>query len=280
MPNLQELIEIFEYGHTFRIRIWCNNETAQILKLDFLHRIHSSPLCVYIKSSSEGIKSCVRCKKCAEYLAHGGPFDGICSHGLYEAVQPVISNGRHTATVYIGNMLKNPEESEERLKKSCENCGLSFVRAKELLYQAESVYDSGIIKKTAEVIAAAVSEELEKHTRSAGNAFPEPVKHIIDNMLYGNLPVTISGSARELGYNVKYLGRLFKKHTGMSFNEYSNRLKLQTAADLLCDGNIKIIDAALAAGFNDVTYFNRIFRREYGATPSEYRKSHNKTNKK
>lgn len=147
MLNLQELLDTFEYGHKFRIRIWCNNETAQILELDFPRRIHSSPLCDYIKSSSEGMKSCVRCKKCTEYLVHRSGTDGVCVHGLYEIVQPVISNGRHTATVYIGNMVDNQSESELKLRKSCEKYGLSFSKAKALLYKAECEFDPDIIKK-------------------------------------------------------------------------------------------------------------------------------------
>lgn len=278
MLNLQELLDTFEYGHKFRIRIWCNNETAQILELDFPRRIHSSPLCDYIKSSSEGMKSCVRCKKCTEYLVHRSGTDGVCVHGLYEIVQPVISNGRHTATVYIGNMVDNQSESELKLRKSCEKYGLSFSKAKALLYKAECEFDPDIIKKTAEIIADTASEKLERHTLLHGNAMPEPISHLMDNLLYSNSPMTINSAAKELGYNVKYLGRLFKQHTGISFNEYHNRLKLQAAANLLCDGNIKIIDAALESGFNDVTYFNRIFHKEYGMTPSEYRKNYFKKN--
>ena len=37
MLNLQELLDTFEYGHKFRIRIWCNNETAQFFLAIGMH---------------------------------------------------------------------------------------------------------------------------------------------------------------------------------------------------------------------------------------------------
>ena len=70
--------------------------------------------------------------------------------------------------------------------------------------------------------------------------------------------------------NEKYMGRLFIKEMHMSFHEYCLLLKLQKAEALLFGTKDKIIDIALACGFDNISYFNRTFKKQYGMSPSEY----------
>ena len=71
--------------------------------------------------------------------------------------------------------------------------------------------------------------------------------------------------------NAQYIGRLFKSETGMSFGEYCNGLRLEKATRLLVDRNKKIIDIATECGFENVTYFNRLFKKRYGVSPMKWR---------
>ena len=59
----------------------------------------------------------------------------------------------------------------------------------------------------------------------------------------------------------------------MSFTEYLNQKRLETASVMLLKPDASIADVAVACGYPTVTYFNRIFRKFRGMTPSEYRKS-------
>jgi AraC-like DNA-binding protein len=59
---------------------------------------------------------------------------------------------------------------------------------------------------------------------------------------------------------------------GASFSVRLNELRLRKAADLLaCGGNPRISEVAFACGFNDLSYFNRCFRRRFGLTPTAAR---------
>jgi len=63
----------------------------------------------------------------------------------------------------------------------------------------------------------------------------------------------------------------------MSFTERVMELRLQKAHALLAGAahrRLKIIDIAYACGFGDLSYFNRVFRRRYGDTPSAVRMRH------
>ena len=65
--------------------------------------------------------------------------------------------------------------------------------------------------------------------------------------------------------------RQFKIHAGRTFSEFLNRLRLQTACRELEESERGILETALACGFTQVSFFNRIFRRQHRCSPSEYR---------
>jgi AraC-like DNA-binding protein len=76
-----------------------------------------------------------------------------------------------------------------------------------------------------------------------------------------------------LGITPRYV-HLLLEETGKSFTHHVLERRLEKAAALLRDpqwSNSKIADIAAEAGFNDLSYFNRAFRRHFGATPSDLR---------
>lgn len=79
--------------------------------------------------------------------------------------------------------------------------------------------------------------------------------------------------AARLNISPRYL-RMLLEQTGRSFSEHVLEKRLQRAAAMLRDPaqrHRKIADVAFACGFGDLSYFNRCFRRRYGATPSDVR---------
>ena len=97
--------------------------------------------------------------------------------------------------------------------------------------------------------------------------------YIMDNLEYN---ITISLIADIFHYNKLYLGRLFKKETGESITDFINTQRLKRAARLLKDTEQSILSVANRTGFNNVTYFNRLFKNFYEVSPKEYRASHRK----
>ena len=79
--------------------------------------------------------------------------------------------------------------------------------------------------------------------------------------------------ARKLGLSARYVQELLSE-TGRSFTDRVIELRLQKArtmlADPRCDG-MRVSDIAYGSGFNDISYFNRSFRRRFGASPLQYR---------
>ncbi|MDP2335364.1 MAG: AraC family transcriptional regulator [Bacteroidota bacterium] len=68
------------------------------------------------------------------------------------------------------------------------------------------------------------------------------------------------------------LCRFFRMNMGMTVFEYLNQLKIEFACKLLMDNNLGILEVCLDSGFNNLSHFNKQFKRTTGVPPSEYRK--------
>ncbi len=66
--------------------------------------------------------------------------------------------------------------------------------------------------------------------------------------------------------------RFFKSSTGMTIFEYLNKLKIDLACNLLMNTELNIVDISYDCGFNNLSHFNKQFRKFLGKTPSEFRK--------
>ncbi|MBE6779893.1 MAG: helix-turn-helix domain-containing protein [Ruminococcaceae bacterium] len=92
--------------------------------------------------------------------------------------------------------------------------------------------------------------------------------------------VTPSSVAAYLGYNFPYFSKSFKRFFGKNLSEFINLKKLETAQKLLAETDKSIGVIGEEVGFNHKSYFHRIFKRYYGVTPEEYRKSNSDLKKK
>lgn len=71
-----------------------------------------------------------------------------------------------------------------------------------------------------------------------------------------------------------YFSLLFKKQTGLNFIDYLINLRIREAKRLLAQKENRVYDVVEPAGFKDVKYFNRMFKKVTGLTPMEYREKH------
>ena len=270
--SVDEWIELLESGHRFKIYVWCRPDVAKVLNISLSRRIHGNALCSYIKSSPEGLKSCMRCRACADKLAQRrGMSAAFCINGMFEVFCPVKLKNEWAATVYVSNLCPDMREAQKRIARACEKYSLSYDYAAALTENAES----GLDLKAFENTAAAVAEIIAARFRSVGTASPavsEPVKRLKGIAADFYSRETLKSFSAKYGINEKYLGRLFKESTGLGFSDYRNKMRLGEAAYILGNSDMKIIDIALCVGYDSVSYFAKKFRSEYGLSPSEYRR--------
>lgn len=95
------------------------------------------------------------------------------------------------------------------------------------------------------------------------------LRHVADE--YYNPDITIDGVADLLGTNRVKINEILKSELGLTFTAYINKLRLTEAARLLSlQKKISVKQIAFEVGFSNVTYFNTLFKKEYGCTPKAF----------
>lgn len=84
--------------------------------------------------------------------------------------------------------------------------------------------------------------------------------------------ITLKMLAAKFGINESYLSRMFKNQTGKNLIYYVNEKKMRKARELLSNPTIMVKEAAYAVGYEDQFYFNKLFKRFFGISPTEFRK--------
>ena len=84
--------------------------------------------------------------------------------------------------------------------------------------------------------------------------------------------ITVSGIAKSAAVSTSECLRCFHSTIGATPIQYVLQYRIQMAAGLLTETDRKIADIGMQCGFQDLSYFARMFRRLKGYTPSEYRK--------
>lgn len=90
------------------------------------------------------------------------------------------------------------------------------------------------------------------------------IKYIYDNY---NKNISLEEIAAIANVSKYHFCNMFKEHTGQTFKDYHNRLRIGKATELLHNTDISITEIAFLCGFNDSNYFTRKFRQITGKTP-------------
>jgi len=93
-------------------------------------------------------------------------------------------------------------------------------------------------------------------------------KIVEDNMEMEEFDQTFLADRMCMSHSTLY--RKIKSITGLTPNEFIRKIKLHRATELLTDKSLTIADIASMTGFSSVAYFRRLFKKEFGISPSEY----------
>lgn len=86
--------------------------------------------------------------------------------------------------------------------------------------------------------------------------------------------LTLADTAAHFNFSPAYISRFLKKTTGQSFMECLHAIRMNAAAHILRHADIPVDRIAPVVGYQNVSFFYRVFRRHFGCTPTEYRASH------
>ncbi len=83
--------------------------------------------------------------------------------------------------------------------------------------------------------------------------------------------VSLAVIGNEVGVHPVHLARQFRKFYGCTLGEYIRRLRIQFACRELSTSDMPLVEITLASGFSHQAHFSRLFKRQIGVTPSEFR---------
>lgn len=84
--------------------------------------------------------------------------------------------------------------------------------------------------------------------------------------------INLSIISSDLHMNKNYICEMFKKKTGVSFLDYTTRIKMERAKKLLIESEARSYEISDKLGYKDSEYFSRLFKKYSGISPTEYRK--------
>ena len=105
------------------------------------------------------------------------------------------------------------------------------------------------------------------YDKSEDGAVLQVLRYIENNYRDGSL----SEAARLLHYDFYWLSREIKRKTGRNYTEIVQDKRLTQAVFYLKNTNMKISDIAIAVGYDNISYFHRLFSAHYGVSPKKYR---------
>lgn len=293
---LQTLVKWLNKNNHFQISI---HDASGVLyghpslRLTPNQMIHSSSFCSCAKSTAAGLRYCLKCKTHSIYKAMRSKqmFVGTCYLGITEIVQPVFWHNRLVCIIYLGNLYLEEDQSK-RTHQIIKMCQLTGVKEELLLGALKKVgrVDKGLLEEYKEIvqmlyyhIASFLKTQSDKRKEDLQSSidrgkYDEECHWVINSIrnyvvAYYDKEIRLSDLAKLHCINYEYLCRLFKKEMGIGFTKYIHEIRIKEAKKLLVASEDTILNISLEVGFQSISYFNRLFKKYEGVTPTEYRKN-------
>ncbi|HAK06999.1 MAG TPA: AraC family transcriptional regulator [Spartobacteria bacterium] len=223
----------------------------------------------------------------AEIVQHTGatPRSETCPFGLTETAVPVRLGEETIGFLRIGQVLRRLaiESDKTRAAAKLAECGVPFTGGIRKAWETTPIIPkdkySAIVRLLtffAEQLSALINQiVLEKQ-----NSEPPLVRKAREYIEQHKMePLSLAAVAQASGASVFHFCKVFKKTTGLKFTEYVGRVRLENAKTQLLNPNRRISEVAYDVGFQSLTQFNRMFKRVFGQSPTEFR-GHLSTNKR
>lgn len=243
-----------------------------------------NPFCALMAGHNRACAACLETQQKIADRAGAGPrtvkcFAGLCDTGVPVSVGDELLGFLQTGQVF----LKKPTRTQfAKTAQQLVDWGwkVDLRRLEEAYFQTRVItpqqYES--VLRLLIIFAQHLSLVSNQLMVARVNAEPPAItrakqfiqQHQADDLSLGQV-------AHAVNTSTFYFCKLFKKATGLNFTEYLSRVRIEKARNLLLNPNLRISEAAFAAGFQSLTHFNRIFRRITGESPTQYRQKLPKT---
>lgn len=145
------------------------------------------------------------------------------------------------------------------------------IEFEETLALAEALFQAKSLKAMLEVYEQAIAKMLNllQSDVQDDSRIIQKIKSLIEKEYTKN--ISLNYVADSVNLTPAYVSYIFKKETGQTLVKYATDMKMMKAKKMLEEGTLKIVQVAKICGYENQSYFNRLFKNYYGVTPKQLR---------
>jgi len=246
-------------------------------QLEHHQKTNENPFCAMLAERPSTLAVCLRSH--AEIIEHTGnvPRTETCPFGLTETAVPVRLGDKTIGFLRIGQVLRRSaiETDKKRAATKLKECGVAFTGTIRKAWETTPIIPKDKYAATVRLLsffAEQLSALINQIVLEQQNAEPPLVRKARDYIQQHKMePLTLTAVAHASGASVFHFCKVFKKSTGLKFTDYVARVRLEDAKNQLLNPSRRISEVAYDVGFQSLTQFNRMFKRVFGQSPTEFR---------
>lgn len=237
--------------------------------------VHNHPYCRYVIETTGRCKTFDYFTDVPNHLQQQPEgFFKLCHGGVLEFVAPIRLNGRLLGTLLVGQFrVAKSASTQASLRASRMEAATGWGKK---LFASLPTLDATRrrdVRQLGLAAAARIAEIAGPRSELAETARDR--KWVIEQLVERRfrMQLTLAEVARELNLSASRARRVVQSEFGMPLSALLTARRLEYAKELLAISEASIAEIASACGFNEPTYFHRVFRQQVGVTPDEYRQA-------
>jgi AraC-like DNA-binding protein len=238
---------------------------------------HENPFCALLAENPATLSVCLQAHQ--DMIDHTGliPHTVRCPFGLTETAVPVKLGVNVIGYLRIGQVLRHlPAKSDTtKVSRQLERGGLRFAGEIRKAWEKNPLFPPDKYNAVVRLLTffaeqlSGLANQLVIESQNIEPPLVQKAREYIEK--HKMEPLTLDAVAKAAGASVFHFCKVFHKATGLKFTDYVARVRLEDARPQLLNPNRRISEVAYDVGFQSLTQFNRVFKRVFGQSPSEFR---------
>ncbi len=219
------------------------------------HMAHNHPYCRFVKESGHH-RQCMRNQK--QIIAALEGKDCIfrtCHACVSELLYPVRSEAKHVRGFIAVSAYRGMEDEKNTI---FDHDLFSTLRT------------DGPPKALADTLIPPLSMMIERLIEAEADEAESEFKRILNYLTENHTHTSLDDLAAHFGRSRSHISHLFKTNAGLSLRAFCNDLRLIDAKALLQSTDLSVSEVAYEVGFEDASYFIKLFREKYGVSPGKF----------
>jgi AraC-like DNA-binding protein/ligand-binding sensor protein len=246
-------------------------------QLEHQGKENENPFCALLAERPKTLAVCLQAHQ--EMIDHTGvlPHTVTCPFGLTETAIPVKLGSKIVGYLRIGQVLRHmPARADTtKVNRELERCGVKFGGEIRKAWERNPLIPPDKYNAIVRLLSffaeqlSSLANQLVLERQNAEPPLVQRAREYIDK--HKTEPLSLTDVAKAAGASVFHFCKVFRKSTGLKFTDYMARVRLEDARTQLVNPNKRISEVAYDVGFQSLTQFNRMFKRVFGQSPTEFR---------